>query len=114
MQYFHVLPPVHQDPVTDVFNPVNGNVNRKLKRSSNIADLASLMAQNHAEEMRIHERMLEQRERHLQLAALRRDELTETASFHGAFLNHFGSLVEVLKAPHLLTCFGNICNVIKC
>ncbi|KAM9333775.1 uncharacterized protein KZ484_018758 [Pholidichthys leucotaenia] len=65
------------------------------------------MAQNHAEEMRIHERMLEQhqrqheqRERHLQLAqqqeaALRRDELTETASFHGSFLNHFGSLVEM-------------------
>ncbi|KAM9385035.1 uncharacterized protein KZ484_006687 [Pholidichthys leucotaenia] len=85
----------------------------KRKRSNNIADLASVMAQNHAEEMRIHERMLEQhqrqheqRERHLQLAqeqeaALRRDELTETASFHGTFLNHFGSLVEVLKAPHL-------------
>ncbi|KAM9328508.1 polyunsaturated fatty acid lipoxygenase ALOX15B-like [Pholidichthys leucotaenia] len=71
----------------------------KLKRSSNIADLASLMAQNHPEEMWIRERMLKQRERHLQEAqeqeaALRRDELTETASFHGAFLNPFGSKLK--------------------
>ncbi|KAM9425040.1 uncharacterized protein KZ484_006649 [Pholidichthys leucotaenia] len=76
----------------------------KRKRCNTIADLASVMAQSHADEMRVHERMLEQHERlyeqreqhhqelrmlaaNLQLAqeqeaAFRRDELTETASFN--------------------------------
>ncbi|KAM9317860.1 uncharacterized protein KZ484_022283 [Pholidichthys leucotaenia] len=92
----------------------------KRKRSSNIADLASVMAQNHAEDMRIQERMLEmrermheqrqrmlemqheQRERHQQMLQDREAaELTERSSFHGAFISHFASLVEALKGPHL-------------